>query len=448
MLIEAAESRIDPGYWNARTVREVELRSILSFVERNRQFLEGRVLDFGAGKLGTCRQPQPYRELVTGEYVPIDQGDRWPAGRFDAVLCTQVMQYLEDPLAILVRLLGCLRPGGHLVMTYPTNWDEVEVSDLWRFTRSGMELLLKRAGFELLHHDRRATVDLDGCRFPLGYGVVARRPGGAADARSPHAASADGHRREPAHPPIHTLLGIDESAAFLTAKFESREPFLFLRYGDGALECINGLGRGVTADGERYSPELAAKMVQAWYKATGAPGTHVGDWLSASFGSNRSTEYRAEYARLIGDRKLDFLHFEALLLTRTSRELHDFYAAVKADTRRKVYLGPHAHAQAARMLGCEHVITPMKDLLACVDSIYEKLANDPFGFDVLLWAAGMAGTIPVVRLREKFPQRTYINLGSAMDPLNPPLLDGKARPYTRSGQMTKAIALEFLKDLL
>jgi|GEM_PF-2541641 len=467
---------IAPELWNQHTVRELERTSIRRFMEQHGRYIYGgRVLDFGAGKPETCRTPQPYRDLVHGDYVPYDEGDPWPAGAlFDAVICTQVMQYLVDPKVWLGRLFGVLKPGGYLVMTYPTNWDEVEVNDFWRFTKAGMEVLLFQAGFDIVRHERRASIDLGGFRFPLGYGVVAQRPvrgssefwGGPP--RPTGVISSDSQMRfDPlSRNGTYARLSIDESAGYLTSRLRSRNPFLFVRYGDGALECINRKGIGHTADGEQYSPELARGMQEAWdrlfaWRPDGSGGDaeldywekeqgriFVGDWLSASFGANRSTEYRAEYARLIGGARLNFLHFEALLLTRESCELLDFYRAVKADTRRKVYIGPKEHAAAARMLGCEHVVTPMKDLLASVDSIYEKLANDPFGFDILLWAAGMAGTIPVVKLWEKFPGRTYINLGSAMDPLNPPLLDGKTRAYTRSGQLTKARALEFFRELL
>jgi SAM-dependent methyltransferase len=155
--------------WNNDSVRVLERSSIRAFMEHNRQYLRGRVLDFGAGK-------QPYRDLVQGEYVPIVQGDRWPAGDFDCVMCNQVMQYLDRPLDFLRCFHGwLLSRQGWLVMTYPTNWDEVEDTDFWRFTKRGMEvLLLQAAEFEIISHERRAEVNLNGFKFPLGYGLVAR----------------------------------------------------------------------------------------------------------------------------------------------------------------------------------------------------------------------------------------------------------------------------------
>jgi predicted TPR repeat methyltransferase len=160
--------------WNNDTIRELERRSIRAFVAKQRGYLKGRVLDFGAGKPGTCREPQPYSDLVAGEYLPFDLGDTMPTTPFDAVLMTQVLQYIEAPADLLCLIRGWLVDGGHLICTYQTNWDEVEPADLWRFTRSGMEKLLRDAGFAIVAHERRAEVNLGGFRFALGHGVVAR----------------------------------------------------------------------------------------------------------------------------------------------------------------------------------------------------------------------------------------------------------------------------------
>jgi SAM-dependent methyltransferase len=156
--------------WDSGTIRQLERSSIRRFMEANRQYLCGRVLDFGAGT-------QPYKDLVDGEYVPYDKGQLFPTsvGVFDAVMCNQVLEYIPEPTHALQRMKISLKSGGHLVMTYPTNWDEVEPDDLWRFTKAGMDRLMKLVGLDVCIHERRAQVDLGGFIFPLGYGIVARR---------------------------------------------------------------------------------------------------------------------------------------------------------------------------------------------------------------------------------------------------------------------------------
>ena len=215
---------------------------------------------------------------------------------------------------------------------------------------------------------------------------------------------------------MYAKLNADESAVALTAKILAREPFFFLRYGDGALECISGVNGG-TCDREKYSPALGLELLRTWCKVVRAPGVYIGDWMSAAFvAKTEPTRFRDEYAELIGTAEPNWLHFEALLLMRESADLVNFYAAVKRDQRRKAFMGPASHAGAAKMLGAEHIVTPMtEDLLGWFDHAAPKLWE--MNFDVLLYGAGMASHVPVAQCWEFLPERTYVNVGSAMDPL-------------------------------
>jgi hypothetical protein len=216
--------------------------------------------------------------------------------------------------------------------------------------------------------------------------------------------------------------GPDESAGILTGKIRNREPFFFVRYGDGALECIYNRGHGRTCDGEQYSGELGSALLDAWVSLVilgfiyRGRNVYVGDWLSASFdGPNDPSRYRDLYQKLVQDAEPDFLHFESLLLMRESEALVNFYRAVKQDPRKKMFMGPWWNRDAAKMLDADFLETPTKDLFAHVDVLARQLTSRKF--DVLLYGAGMAGTIPAVKCWERFPERTYVNLGSAMDPL-------------------------------
>jgi SAM-dependent methyltransferase len=150
-------------------VRRVERWTIREFMRENAGLLTGRVLDFGAGD-------QPYRNLAKGEYIPWSPGDPQQATvAFDAIMCNQVTQYVNGLGRVLRDLYHALKPGGHLVMTFATNWDEVEETDMFRYTRAGMTMLLDQAGFTVVKCERRAEVMHGAFRFPLGYGVVARK---------------------------------------------------------------------------------------------------------------------------------------------------------------------------------------------------------------------------------------------------------------------------------
>lgn len=242
-----------------------------------------------------------------------------------------------------------------------------------------------------------------------------------------------------ASPARTEALSADESAALLTQKIRAEEPFFFARFGDGFLECVSGKP-GRTCDGEEYSLPLACQMMRCWVALLGAPNVYLGDWLAASFDADMlHTQYADQLEALVGKvQGVQWLHPEALLLMRESRALVDFYRAVREDKRRKLFIGPGKCAGAAEMLGAEHLVTPLYGLFAEVDRLTEALLSRQF--DVVVFGAGMAGMIPVVRCWERHPDRTYVHLGSAMDPL--------FRGKTRRQQLSQYRARMLFSDLL
>jgi SAM-dependent methyltransferase len=106
-------------------------------IDRARPWLSGRVLDVGAG-IGThtvqlralvdevvALEPDPVfaqmlRERVDG--VQIVEGDATAVvGSFDAIVCFNVLEHIEDDEATLRRLRALLAPGGALLLLVPAH---------------------------------------------------------------------------------------------------------------------------------------------------------------------------------------------------------------------------------------------------------------------------------------------------------------------------------------
>lgn len=123
----------------------------------------GRVLDVGCGA-------QPYRRLFPNDacYVAIDTSDAkehfgyempdtryfegkiWPVAdsSFDVVLATEVLEHVPGTDEFLAEARRCLKTGGWLVLTVPfaVRWHYLP-HDFWRFTPSGLDRVLRNAGF-------------------------------------------------------------------------------------------------------------------------------------------------------------------------------------------------------------------------------------------------------------------------------------------------------------
>jgi SAM-dependent methyltransferase len=65
-------------------------------------------------------------------------------GCYDFIICTQVLQYVENPQKAIDELRRVLKPGGCLLVTSPfLEKDYHKLHDRWRFTRSEIQSLLQ-----------------------------------------------------------------------------------------------------------------------------------------------------------------------------------------------------------------------------------------------------------------------------------------------------------------
>jgi SAM-dependent methyltransferase len=120
-----------------------------------------RVLDAGAGegnyKSYFARQRYVGLDLGIGDagwnYSRLDvignlENLPFRDGTFAASINIVTLEHVADPQRVLCELARTLGPGGRLFLVAPLEWEEhQQPHDYFRYTRYGLDLLLRRAGF-------------------------------------------------------------------------------------------------------------------------------------------------------------------------------------------------------------------------------------------------------------------------------------------------------------
>ncbi len=102
---------------------------------------------------------QPYRSLMGGRlhrYIAVDvrstplvdivaRGEQTPlpSDYFDLVICTQVLEYVAEPRAIIAEIRRVLKPGGSLLLSVPAIFPYDAEFDAWRFMPASLRYLLR-----------------------------------------------------------------------------------------------------------------------------------------------------------------------------------------------------------------------------------------------------------------------------------------------------------------
>jgi SAM-dependent methyltransferase len=93
-----------------------------------------------SGRSAELKKPDCYFD---GQTIPYSDGS------FDGILCTQVLEHVENPDALLPECNRVLKDKGHFVVSVPFAFREHEQpNDFRRFTSYGLQRALSNNGFE------------------------------------------------------------------------------------------------------------------------------------------------------------------------------------------------------------------------------------------------------------------------------------------------------------
>lgn len=135
-----------------------------SLKERLRQYAHGKMLDIGCGE-------KPYKEMASPyveQHIGVDHENTFhdkenidlsgtayqipvEANSVDCVLCTYVLEHLEEPGEAITESYRVLKEGGYAIYTVPLFWHVHEAPrDFYRYTEFGLKYLFEKSGYEIV----------------------------------------------------------------------------------------------------------------------------------------------------------------------------------------------------------------------------------------------------------------------------------------------------------
>jgi SAM-dependent methyltransferase len=159
--------------------------------KRLKQYAHGDLIDIGCGE-------KPYEEMAAPyvqKHVGVDHDDTFhdkssidllgtayqipvEDNSFDSLLCTDVLEHLEEPGEALSESFRVLKGGGYAIYTVPLFWHVHEAPrDFFRYTKFGLKYLFEKNGFEVVEIKALTGFAVTFCQA-LVYVLYRHRRGG------------------------------------------------------------------------------------------------------------------------------------------------------------------------------------------------------------------------------------------------------------------------------
>src|SRR5712691_2056674 len=113
--------------------RDLEVLDVGGRIQPYRPLLEGRLRRYLAVDL---RRTPLVNIVARGEQIPL------ASAQFDVVICTQVLEYIPEPAAVIAEIHRVLRTGGCLLLSVPAVFPRDSDFDSWRFLPTALRQLL------------------------------------------------------------------------------------------------------------------------------------------------------------------------------------------------------------------------------------------------------------------------------------------------------------------
>lgn len=148
---------------------------IRGYIERHASKLGNDVLEIGSRMTTSGAWWIVNRDLAQGQWTGCDMQPgsgvdvvanmhnppaEWKS-RFTGILCSEVLEHVARPWLALPKIHEIMQPGGWIIVTTLTSFPiHGFPDDYYRYTPSGLKLLLEDAGFKNVHTENAGEIEI------------------------------------------------------------------------------------------------------------------------------------------------------------------------------------------------------------------------------------------------------------------------------------------------
>ena|GEM_PF-2365008 len=215
---------------------------------------------------------------------------------------------------------------------------------------------------------------------------------------------------------------VNHSLSYYGDKIANKQPFSFLRLGDGEWNAIVANGKTTGSKSQVFTPELRSAMANV--AASGSPaiyatrfGIFAGaakEWLNSA-GNKREWHNAAVFAEAYMD-----------------RDISGFLDPVNSHDGRVILVGPDRMKGLDVIRFDKVIVTKEKNNWDDYDEIIGSIRDCAKDGDIFLFAAGPTAKVLIHELATELPKCWLIDIGSFVDPFCGPPTRGHQRGFPAS----------------
>jgi GR25 family glycosyltransferase involved in LPS biosynthesis len=217
----------------------------------------------------------------------------------------------------------------------------------------------------------------------------------------------------------------DEHLESFMNKLQNNENFTIVRYNDGEyFNMMSSYNGRKTCDNCIYFKDQGLELIEAYVYFLGQKDTFITKWHTQVY--NMELQLDEDYKELYKDQLFEQKFLSNGILTHKlpfNKKLIEFFKTIKNSTRPKMYMTNKLMLNTVKpILGIHHSVElPDKDSYLIKDHLLNnENVNNILSTNsnmIILFSAGMFSKIAIRNLHEKYPNHTYIDIGSTFDGL-------------------------------